>query len=351
MGRSTKCRGGRVATCAVLLTALAWVSLMGGYAAAQTPAKLGITPVDQPGAFFDLAMSPGESRELSVELGNFGDLAVEAVTFSADAYTIANGGFGARLRGEPRTGTTLWVTYPEKILEIPARSGLNTTFRLSVPSDASSGQHITSLVIQNLEPIRGSGQIAINQINRQAIAILITLPGPLSAEMTFGEAHHKLVNSKSVVYVDVTNPGSVLVKPEGDWVLEDSATAEIARTKVGMDSFYARTSTIIEVPLDASLKPGKYWVSMGLQDSAKSLKVSSGRIPLVIGEEETAPEGVNGSSQGSSFVKLTQQEVSPSGVPRWVAVTGGVSWAVIVLVFVFFFILVRRRKRKQEDSA
>ncbi len=148
--------------------------------------ELALRPIDQTGQFFDVTMHPGETRTLEVELANVGDAAIAVRTYAADVYTIINGGFGARLRDEPQTGTTLWLDYPTDVLQLPAGKGIRRTFTVAVPADAEPGEYITSLVLENDEPIRGSGDVALDQIVRQAIAVVVTVPGQRSPALAIG---------------------------------------------------------------------------------------------------------------------------------------------------------------------
>ncbi|MBW3612218.1 MAG: DUF916 domain-containing protein [Actinobacteria bacterium] len=94
--------------------------------------------MDQPGSFFELTMSPGEQRELAVELTNHGETAVSARTYRADVYSIVNGGFGARLHPDPDTGATLWLNYTEDVLELGPGDGVTRTFLVTVPPDVAA---------------------------------------------------------------------------------------------------------------------------------------------------------------------------------------------------------------------
>src|SRR5438046_263840 len=109
----------------------------------------GISPLDYKGAYFDLILKPGETRQLKVEVGNYGKVEGEARTFAADVYTIVNGGFGAKLDDEHKAGTTLWLDYASKTLLLPAGKALQQSFTVQVPIGTLPGEYITSLVVQN----------------------------------------------------------------------------------------------------------------------------------------------------------------------------------------------------------
>src|SRR4051794_10600896 len=66
--------------------------------------QLAIKPVGVGGSYFALTMEPGEARQLTVELGNYGSRDAIAKTYPADVYSLVNGGMGVRLAGEPTSG-------------------------------------------------------------------------------------------------------------------------------------------------------------------------------------------------------------------------------------------------------
>ena len=274
---------GRVVTIVASLVALPLCVAGPGTAFAQDGAiELGLRPIDTDAAFFELTLAPGETHTLQVELANFGEVAVTARTYAADVYTIINGGFGARLDDEPDTGATLWLDYPSEVVQLGPGQGVQRSFTVTVPIDAEAGEYISSLILENEEPVRGSGEVAIDQVIRQATAVVVTVPGPQNAALDIGDASHKVVADKSVVAVAVENPGNVRLRPVADFVLFDAAHAEVSRATVPMDSFYARTSTLVEIPLAALLLPGAYTVDLALEDVEHGVRVEELAIPLLI---------------------------------------------------------------------
>ena len=101
--------------------------------AADDQIKLALLPVGQPGPYFDLTMDPGESRAFAVNIGNDGEAAISARTYAADVYTIINGGFGGRLRDDPRTGMTEWIDFPTDVVDLAPGEGTHRSFKVTVP--------------------------------------------------------------------------------------------------------------------------------------------------------------------------------------------------------------------------
>jgi hypothetical protein len=324
------------ALCAVLVAVMAPAAAH----AQDGQIRLVLRPADQPGSYFDLTMLPGEARTLEVDIGNDGDAPLLARTYAADVYTIINGGFGARLRDEPQTGTTGWLDYPTELLPLAVRGGLRRTFAVSVPADAGPGEYITSLVLENEEPFQQTGAVALSQIVRQAIAVVITVPGERSPLLRVGAASHKDVVGVSVVDVAVENTGNVRLKPSVTFTLVDGSGNIVGGSTVVMDTFYADTATFVEVPLAMPLPAGAYTVRLHLEDRADGLPEMEAVIPLVVGPRaETAasarPDPI-GDTRGSD--------------QRGIFIGSVIALAALVLIVVCVSIM-RRRRHPAADPA
>lgn len=222
-------------------------------AEAEQPVNLSLRPVDHPGSYFDLTMEPGEGRDLTVALGTNGDAAMDVSTYPADAYTIINGGFAAKESGTKPTGTTTWLDYPAQELSLPAGQANERTMTVSVPQETQPGQYITSLVLESAEPVEGSGEVALNQIVRQALPVTVQVPGPLEPAFEFGRAGHIDTAGRSVVQVGITNTGNAHVEPAGDLTIRDDSGETVSEAEATMSNFFAGTETQVETTLDGAL--------------------------------------------------------------------------------------------------
>ena len=329
---------------AVLCATAALCGALAPPAWAQAP-KLGIKPVGQTGTFFDLTMAPGERRDLAVELTNHGEATVAARTYRADVYTIVNGGFGARLRPDPDTGPTLWLDYPEDVLQLAAGTTVRRTFSLTVPRDARPGEHIAGLVLENESPVRGSGSVAVDQVVRQAIAVVITVPGPPRPALEIKEARHALAASRSVIAVELANTGNVRLRPAGEVVVSDSGGREVSRTKVTMDSVYAGTATSVEASQDRLLEPGRYSVRVALDYQGG--RAEAGSLALTVPVVEELPVRT---PEGAAKAEETSTEAGGSGVATWALVGGAVGLLVLGTLLGIALPAVLRRRRAAPTS-
>jgi len=323
-----------------LLSALIALVVPPSAIAADRQIKLALSPIDQSGSYFDLTMRPGETRDLEVRIGNDGADALAARTYAADVYTIINGGFGARLRDEPRTGATQWLDYTTRVLDLPAGQNVHRSLTVAVPANVGPGEYISSIVLENDQPIRGVGAVTLDQIVRQAIAVVITVPGDRAPAITIGGATHKVVDGKSTIAVAVQNTGNVRLTPFSDLTLFDASGAEVGRATIPMDTFYAESGTLVEVPLAALLLPGRYTIRLTLDDTVQGVTATEPAIVLIIEAPEAAAVG-EGLVPGLTEVKQGSGDTPFALILLVAALLAGI----IIFAGIGRTVLLRRRPR------
>ncbi len=300
--------------------------------------KLVLAAVGQPGPYFDLVMDPGETADLTIALGNDGSAGVSARTYATDVFTITNGGYGGRLRDAIQTNTTTWLTYPTAVLDLPPGRHLTRSLTVTVPADATPGEYISSLVVENDASPRGDGAIGFEQIVRQAIAVVITVPGARLPELRLGDAHHEIVAGRSVVTIDIQNSGNVRLKPTVAFVLRDAGRTEVSRSTFQMDTFFARTDTLVSVSLAALLPPGTYTIDLSLTDAPQDV-AAAGEIELIVG---APPVNAPGGADGPGLIP-----VGPGGMSGSLAlvITGLAIILAVLWLGAVFYLWNRRRAR------
>jgi hypothetical protein len=207
---------------------------------------------------------------------------------------------------------------------------------VTVPLDAGPGEYISSLVLENDVAVRNSGGVAFDQFVRQAIAVVITVPGAREPELRLGEAHHEIVAGRSVVSIAVENSGNVRLKPIVAFVLRDASRTEVSRKTFQMDTFYARTDTLVAVSLAALLPAGSYTIELALVDEPQGVE-ASGVIGLLI---EALGAGGNVAVAGPGLTP-----VGPGGAPQPTDLAVVVLATVLTALGLAAVILVRSRRR------
>ncbi|MCC6790420.1 MAG: hypothetical protein IT336_01980 [Thermomicrobiales bacterium] len=273
-----------IAALALMLASALWTP-----AAAQEPEmpKLGIKPAGSGAIFFAETLAPGEHADLTVEIANAGTVDIAALTYAADVYTLVNGGLGVRLAGDPVSGPTTWLDYPTSTLDLPHGEGRELTFTVTVPEDAGPGEYVTSLVVQNAEAVQGSGDLTVNQILRQAIAVAITVPGETHPALEIGEVTYQRNPLIDSLLIEVRNTGNLHLKPSGTFSIVDAAGNTVVAEEIGMDSIYAGTATVIEIGLATPFPAGDYRISANLADGERGGAASIADRPFQVGASES----------------------------------------------------------------
>jgi hypothetical protein len=331
---------------AALLLGLAFGALVAPTAAfaAEPRIKLALLPVGQPGSYFDLTMRPGETRSLQVDVANHGQVALAVRTYASDVYTIINGGFGGRLRQSPRTGMTTWLDYRDAVSVLAAGTSSRRTFAVTVPAAAAPGEYIAGLVLENDRPILGGGAIGLAEVIRQAVAVVVTVPGTRTPGLAIGGATHMVVAGRSIVSIAVENTGNVRLKPMVGFTLFDAGGRQISQASLRMDTFYAHTTTTVELPLASLLTPGTYTVRLSLDDGASGADALAPAIPLAI---DSIPEATGGGGGTLGLIDVLGG-VGDSQVPLLAIVIAAV---LLFAIAIAVLVAVRRRRRNRRTRA
>jgi len=272
----TRRTGTLLAAIAVLLI---WATPIAA-GATTVPSTIGITPVGTTAGYFTVTMAPGTSRQLAVKFSNPGESSAQASTYAADVYTIVNGGFGARLRGQSTTGVTNWLTYPSATISLGAGKAEERTFTVAVPDGTTPGEHVTSLVVQYQQPASTSGAVTLTEVSREALPIVIVVPGLITPALVLGAASQTIVDDRTDVSVAVTNPGNVRIHPAGQLVVSNDHGTQVATVNVKMGTVYPSDTTSASALLKILLPAGRYTVNAELADT--TLGISANQASLVL---------------------------------------------------------------------
>jgi hypothetical protein len=240
--------------------------------------KLGLRPVGQSGSYFDLTLAPGTTVTLTVVLSNGGEASQATRTFAANVYSLVNGGFGVAEESEPASGATTWLGYEPDSLDLAAGQIVERHFDVTVPPDAEPGQHITSLVLQIAEPIPVPGSDMFQQIVRAAIAVVITVPGPVTPGLALEGASVVSNDIGQQLVIGIANNGNIFLTPSGTVRIsanDASRSESVITLPVTMGSIFPGTSTYLEIPLPDDLPLGAYSVSVELADTDAGANASA----------------------------------------------------------------------------
>ena len=223
-------------------------------------------------SYFTHTLAPGALMADEALVVNSGDVPITLKLYAADGTTAINGGTGFANDGEEKNGVARWLSLPMSELSLQPGETKVMPFLISVPSDASPGQHVAGLVLEaatsSAAPTRGSAdtRFTVNVVRRAGVAVLIDVPGPHVAglEITGVCLRQQDKEQGATFEVAVRNTGNVFVRGQGSLVIRDREGTEFASIPIQMDTVLAGDATHFQVTHPARLSDGSYLLSVVL---------------------------------------------------------------------------------------
>jgi hypothetical protein len=339
---------------------LAWPRIV----QAEENVSFGIKPAhgsdpNLPG-YFVHTLAPGALITDEALAVNSGDVPVTVRLYAADAITAINGGTGFANDGEEKNGVARWLSLPMKQLSLQPHETKTVPFLITVPSDASPGQHTAGLV---LEAVAGSAVPAsgnagtgftVNVVRRAGVAVLIDVPGYNAAglEITGVCLRQQDKQHGATFEVAVRNTGNIFVRGQGSLVIRDREGTELAAIPINMDTVLAGDATYFQVPHPVLLDDGSYLLSAALEYAEGKTAVLEGtELDLKHGEPEVGcePEEVKPPEPGLAPGVVTLTPAQEDGGPpigRY-AIYGALALLTVAAVAVLVRKLGTRRSRRR----
>ncbi|RRS01387.1 WxL protein peptidoglycan domain-containing protein [Glycomyces terrestris] len=313
------------------------VLLAAGSAAAQEaneaePAVTwGVNPSSQDGpdgrAAFDYALGPGDTLIDFVGVSNFGTEPITVRLYASDAYTTETGAFDLLPSSEAPVDIGSWIGFNEQTLTVAPETRLDVPFALTVPADATPGDHVGGIVAAVTEETTDASGNEILMERRVGARVHLRVSGELDPNLTPELGH--------VAYDYEWNPiepGSVsfdyAVENAGNVRLQGELVARIA----GPWDLLAREVVIAELP---QILPGDRFEGTAEVDGIWPLAYLNAELIV-------RPEAVSEADTDSRLV--SGRETAGLWAPPWpqAAVTAALS--------LLIWIVVKARKRKRRKA-
>ena len=284
-----------------LLIALVGLSLalLAGSVIAQTDGKVsfGIRPTkafeDRPETFsyFSHELAPGAVLTDEALVINSGDAAVTLKLYAADGITAVNGGTAFARQGQEPTGVNRWLSLSVTEIALAPGEEMVVPFTITVPSNASPGQHLAGLVVA-APPIgeappsgEGEGQFAAMVVQQAAVAVVIDVPGPRVAALEItGTCLKEQGDLGATFVVAVRNTGNIFLKGEGSLLITDRNGEELASNPLKLETVLPGDATRFQVTHPVRLNDGNYLVSavLNCEGQAAILEAAAALPPASI---------------------------------------------------------------------
>ncbi|WP_162146000.1 WxL protein peptidoglycan domain-containing protein [Glycomyces tenuis] len=176
--------------------ALAVLFVAASPAAAQeepAPATWGVNPSSQDGpdgrAAFDHTLDPGETVIDFVGVSNFGTEPIILRLYASDAFTSESGAFDLLPAGQEPVDVGSWIGFNQSTITVEARTRLDVPFALTVPTEATPGDHVGGIVAALAEESTDASGDDILVERRVGARVHLRVSGELEPELDPGLSH------------------------------------------------------------------------------------------------------------------------------------------------------------------
>jgi len=140
----------------------------------------GVTPRD----WFEYQLRPGQTLRDMVSVSNLTDHDMTFKIYAADAYNApGDAAFALKLRTDEAADAGAWIHFGLDTLTVPARSRADFPFELSIPPDASPGDHTAGIIAEDASPPSATDQTGVAIQRRVGTRVYIRVNGPVHPEL------------------------------------------------------------------------------------------------------------------------------------------------------------------------
>jgi hypothetical protein len=226
VGPHTRARGRRV----LAVAALALATSLGLPAApahavdngewAVVPTSEGAATTSRSSFAFDVAA--GQSLEDSVTVQNLSDRTITFQIYAADGFTGPEGGYAVHGPDDPRGDVGSWVHLAADRWELPAGMQVEVPFVITVPADATPGDHAGGIAALDVDatPVDG-GDVQLTVRRAVAVPVFVRVNGPLQPSLRVRDVAVEHAGtavpggaSRTTLSLTIVNDGNVRMSPE-----------------------------------------------------------------------------------------------------------------------------------------
>lgn len=175
-------------------------------------------PSTRPNFTYDLA--PGATIRDAATIWNYSDLQRTFRIYAQDAFTTESGGVDLRTADQPPTDVGSWVAFDTPSITVPPRSGMTVPLTITVPSDATPGDHsggVVASLLTGAPETAGRDQVVMID-HRVGLRLYLRVTGALTPALTIEDLQTvydrsgPLGSGDVVVTYTVRNTGNVRLR-------------------------------------------------------------------------------------------------------------------------------------------
>jgi len=190
-------------------------------AGAATVGGLGVRPAHSDPAdpatkaYFKPVVQPGGTFSDAVTVTNSSDQPMAVFVTAVDGLTSTSSGAVYANRQDPVDETGRWVVPASGTVTIPAHGSLDVPFTVRVPADATPGDHLAGIAVEDAHPHASGGNFSVTEVLRGVIGVQVRVPGEAAFTMTAGTPSLSELagTGNAAVTIPLTSTGGLLGKP------------------------------------------------------------------------------------------------------------------------------------------
>ncbi|THJ67136.1 hypothetical protein E8P82_06785 [Arthrobacter echini] len=273
-------------------------------------------------SWVELELDPGASVTEYAQVQNFSDREVEFSLQSADGYFTDTGRFNMLDAGTPSTDAGLWIDITDSVV-VPAGGEVTVPFTVTVPADASPGDHPAGVSASIFSSGTTDGGAAVGIESRVGFRVMTRVSGDFVPDLT------AKVAARYSMSWNPFRPGTVNV----DYALQNAGNIRLGISpEIIVEMVFGAGLTSVSAPKIAEIAPGEV--------SRASVEVNN-IWPLAVLHVSIRAEGRPVLDAESTDPVQVQETVSVVAVPWPQLITLIIAAGIIVM-----FIVTRRRQRK-----
>jgi LysM repeat protein len=201
-----------VAVMSIMMAEIGW--------APSAHAGLGIMPdatTSEPSrSWFVYTLNPGDTQEDTAVINNTSNDPIVAIVEGLDAINTSSGGFTLVQSPDENQDLGNWVTFENNTVQIPANQSKTVKFKITVPANASVGQHSGAVTVYE-KPADATSGVGLRI--RVGARIYVTVPGKVVRNMTFDKVTHAIKDGKLTFEIAARNKSNINIEPALDIAL------------------------------------------------------------------------------------------------------------------------------------
>jgi hypothetical protein len=203
------------------------------------------------GNYFEVSGQAGQTTSAgSLALRNQTGERITVLLDSVRGLTASTLGSAYGLRGSKANGPASWVVLGQRRVLLAPRAGVRVPVSVSVPSSAEPGDYLAGISVQAggaASEVELKGNVAISQVQRYAVGLVTTLPGPRNPSIKLTDVRLDREPSGVTFKIRGRNNGNVILQNVKGTATISEGGDEVANRKLGPGTFV--TGTSIAYPL------------------------------------------------------------------------------------------------------